>query len=545
MRKNLIPGIFLLILSLMTGFISASAANGSTIYLPLVSRDGPGPGSNPTAVLKWSYGGCEASWCETGWYSSPAVLDIDADGIDEIIASAYSLWALEGENGEPIWQIPGDFGRTWPGVVVADLEPDGQPEIVIAQANGKVSAYRADGSAKWQVQPAAGVGEFRGLLATDLDGGNGPLEIVVTRAYGSARNTWVLDSSGHTRTGWPQLPKDSDNSNGYAWGVYNANAAAGNISGDGRLELIVPSDVHYINVFEPDGSALSASSALYSGKTWGQVGVWESLIPEQRGWGACDGDRIESYRANFASGAAAIADLNGDGTREVVVTGNMYDCYADYPPSRYIALYIFNADRSRFNTGGTNWTTIPVDTGAPISEDYDEIETAQPNPVIADLDGDGKQEILFASYDGRLHAFWLDKTEHGDWPYSVYNASEGFYRFASEPVVADLYNDGTPEVIFTSWTEKNSNQPGKLHILDGASGKLLFETNLPAPLSGSATWNGGLPAPTLANVDSDADLEVVINTANSGVVVYDLPGTANAKILWGTGRGSFKRDAAR
>jgi len=28
-------------------------------------------------------------------------------------------------------------------------------------------------------------------------------------------------------------------------------------------------------------------------------------------------------------------------------------------------------------------------------------------------------------------------------------------------------------------------------------------------------------------------------------VVYDLPGSAGAAVQWGTGRGSFRRDAAR
>jgi hypothetical protein len=220
----------------------------------------------------------------------------------------------------------------------------------------------------------------------------------------------------------------------------------------------------------------------------------------------------------------------------------MYDCNDSYPPSRYTALYLFNPDRSRFNTGGYDWRSIPTDTGAPLSEDYNVIETAEPNPVVADIDGDGNQEILYASYDGRLHAFWLDKSEHGAWPYSVYRPSEGIYRFASEPAVADLDNDGKAEVIFTSWTQIGSHENGKLHILDW-TGQPLYEVSLPAPRSGS--WNGGLAAPTLANVDSDADLEVVVNTAGSGVVVYDLPGTANARILWGTGRGSFTRTAAR
>jgi hypothetical protein len=510
----------------------------NTIYLPLIMSNLKAP------VFKWAYGGCYSSWCETGWYSSPATADVNGDGKNEIIASAYSLFALDGATGSLIWRAGGTSNRTWPGVVTADIDKDGQKEIVIAQSGGTVSAYRLDGSLKWQKLPSGGVGEFRGLLVADLDGNNSTLEVVVTRAYGSEKNTWVLDSSGNTRSGWPQLPLDNDNSNGYAWGVYNANAAAADFNGDGRLELVVPSDVHYINAYEPDGATIYANQSLYPGKFWGQVGVWESLVPEMRGWGACDGRRVESFRTNFADGPAVIADVNGDGQREVIVTGNMVDCDAGYPPSRYIALYIFNPDRSRFNQGGYDWRTIPVDSGAPLSEDYDQIETAEANPAAADLDGDGKQEILFASYDGRLHAFWLDKTEKGLWPYAVTKPGEGFIRFASEPLAADLDNDGKAEVIFTSWTQKGSYRTGRLHILNWA-GRPLYEIDLPGPKSDSQSWNGGMAAPTLANVDSDPDLELVINTANSGVVVYDLPGTANARILWGTGRGSFTRDAAR
>jgi len=270
--------------------------------------------------------------------------------------------------------------------------------------------------------------------------------------------------------------------------------------------------------------------------------VWESRIPEQRGWGECNGTRVESYRANFADGPAVIADLNGDGQREVVVTGNMYDCSVGYPPSRYMALFLFNKDRTRFNKGGYNWSTIPVNTGAPIAEDYNLIESAEANPVVADLDGDGKREILYASHDGKMHAVWLDKAKHGSWPYSVYKPSEGVYRFASEPVVADLDKDGRAEVIFTSWVQKGSNKIGKLHILN-ASGQPIYEINLPRAVSGN--WNGALPAPTLGNIDADADLEVVVNTVASGVVAYDLPGTANATILWGTGRGGYLRNGAR
>lgn len=141
-----------------------------------------------------------------------------------------------------------------------------------------------------------------------------------------------------------------------------------------------------------------------------------------------------------------------------------------------------------------------------------------------------------------MHAFWLDKSEHGSWPYSVNNPTEGFYRFPSEPVVADLDNDGSPEVIFASWTQKGSNQTGKLHVLS-ALGAPLHTLTLPTAFGG-ANWNGALAAPTLANIDADSDLELILNTAHSGIVAYDLPGTSQARVLWGSGRGSYRRSGA-
>lgn len=232
-------------------------------------------------------------------------------------------------------------------------------------------------------------------------------------------------------------------------------------------------------------------------------------------------------------------DANGDGINEIVVIGDVHNCHTSPYTDLYNTPYILNADRSRFNADGFNWTTPPTDTGTPIIQDYNVIESVQANPVTVDLNGDGTIEILYPSYDGQMHAFWLDGTEHGNWPYSVYNVSEGFYRFAAEPVVADLDGDGHCEVIFGSWVEKGTNHTGKLHILD-YMGNVIHELDLPPAKSGN--WNGALAAPTLANIDGDSELELVLNTAHSGVVAYDLPGTAGARVRWGTGRGSYLRN---
>ena len=102
-----------------------------------------------------------------------------------------------------------------------------------------------------------------------------------------------------------------------------------------------------------------------------------------------------------------------------------------------------------------------------------------------------------------------------------------------------MNNDGRAEVIFASWPKTATGGVGQVHILD-YQGVELHRINLPAP-DIDGTWNGALGAPTLANIDSDPDLELVVGTVASGVVAYKLPNTANARVLWGTGRGNSRR----
>src|SRR5947208_16837787 len=48
-------------------------------------------------VLMWQYGGCKTGpYCETGWYSSPAVAVIVINGQTDVIWGAYYVVALRG-----------------------------------------------------------------------------------------------------------------------------------------------------------------------------------------------------------------------------------------------------------------------------------------------------------------------------------------------------------------------------------------------------------------------------------------------------------------
>ena len=518
---------------------NAVARNAAAALLAAASLFAPRAGAEErlvsaisAPVLKWQRGGCFASWCQTGWYSSPAIADLDRDGAPEVVQGSYDVVALNGATGALKWRAP-NGSRVWPGVAVADLTGDGTLEVVVGRGSDQLTVYDARGTVLWTRNPF-GSGEVRTLAVEDLDT-DGLLEIVVGRASGgSTRQLSVYDAAGNVRSGWPAR-RDGEPGNG--WGMYNENVAVADLDGDGDKELIGPTDTHYVTALDHGGNQLPASPVYGAGKVWSQVGVHVDHAVDLRGYADCG---VE-HRPNFANSAPVVGDLDGDGVREIVIVGNVYDCGADPYASLYEMPFVFRLDRTRASGTGWSWTVLPTPAAGsgPLSEDYGVIETAEPNPVLADLDGDGQKEILFPSYDGRVHAYGLDGTESGGWPYDVPGSG---IRFASEPVVADLDGDGTAEVIFTSWPQKSVGGTGQLHVLSHL-GAPLHEVALPAPFGG-ATWNGALGAPSLGDVDGDGELEVAVGTVSSGVAVYDLPGTSNARVLWGTGRGGLRRTGA-
>jgi hypothetical protein len=483
-------------------------------------------------VLKWERGGC-TSWCQTGWYASPAVADIDEDGRAEVVWGSYDLVSLDGATGALEWRAT-DARRVYPGVVVADLTGDGSLEIVAGRNSDNLMVYDSTGAVVWTRHPF-GSGEVRTLAVADLEG-DGVLEIVAGHAAGVSTNQVVVyDPSGNVRPGWPAKRPGEP---GYGAGLFNQNIAVEDLDGDGDMELVVPTDSHYIMAFDDEGGQLPVH-AMYTGRTyWSEVGVHVDHEVDLRGYAQCG---IE-HRPNFIQGAPAIADVDGDGSLEIVVVGNVHNCATSPYTSLYHVPFILRLDRTRWSGGGYDWTVIPSPpAGAgPKSEDYDVIQSAATNVVPIDLDGDGLLEILFPSYDGRMHAYWLDKTQHGAWPYTVPATGTGVdtFRFASEPAVADLDGDGSAEVLFASWPKNGSGHSGHLHVLDALGHEL---HRVPLPSVGAGEWNGSLAAPTLADIDGDPDLEAVLGTAASGVVAFDLPGTAGARLLWGTGRGGPHR----
>src|SRR5512139_70991 len=130
-----------------------------------------------TVTQKWQrcYPG---SWCETGWYASPAVADLDKDGRPEVLWGGYTLMVVTGTNGMLKWHTT-PTGRLWPGIVVADLDRNGSLEVVTANGGGYIDVYNANGSAAggWHIRPTNTSNEIRSLAVANIDT-NSDLEIV-------------------------------------------------------------------------------------------------------------------------------------------------------------------------------------------------------------------------------------------------------------------------------------------------------------------------------------------------------------------------------
>jgi hypothetical protein len=117
-------------------------------------------------VLKWQRGGC-TTWCQTGWYASPAVADLDGDGAPEVVWGAYDVVALNGADGSLKWRAP-NGSRVWPGIAVADLTGDGTLEVIAGRGSDQVTVYNGAGTPLWTRNPF-GAGEVRTLAVEDLD----------------------------------------------------------------------------------------------------------------------------------------------------------------------------------------------------------------------------------------------------------------------------------------------------------------------------------------------------------------------------------------
>ncbi|HZR84594.1 MAG TPA: FG-GAP-like repeat-containing protein [Candidatus Binatia bacterium] len=349
--------------------------------------------------------------------SSPAVADLDGDRAPDVVVGFGSSFDVQhhggirafGRNGTLLWKrSTRDFdGDGWRDAVfstpaIGDVDGDGKPEVAYASWDGRVYLVRgADGTNVPQWPRFVRDTVWSSPALHDLDG-DGKLEVIVgvdAHLEGIPTNTpdgGCLHAFRYDGTELNGFPVCVDQ-------VMVSSSSVGDIDGDGLPDIVIgtgtywPNRTHAVYAFARDGSPLL-------------------------GWPvAVDGQ---------VSTSPALADLDGDGALDVVVTSD------DTGPSHEFHVDAFDGDGERLFP-----SVVP--------KSFSGAMLGAGEPVIADVRGDAAREILFptntevcvvSSTGDQL----TDDGSH-DGSFSMYTATG-----LADAVVDDLEGDGVPEVIAVS-----------------------------------------------------------------------------------------------
>lgn len=507
---------------------------------------------------------------QTSWYASPVVADLDGDGENELIAAYYSVYVYNGQ-GQLLDRVDHNGGRVYAPHVVVDLEGDGVPEVVFG-ARHEVYAYEWRSGALvlktgWPADTttAGESPEVRGLAAADLDG-DGLIEVVATttqtqdtadggaQVFVFAANGQPFQPAGLSYPAWPRYNNlsgigdggDADrNGMGHSgFGCYGLNVGIGDIDDDPELEIIVTYDNHHIQAFDPNGVAINASAwftnrsnaYLNQRMTWGQFIRWADPQVEEDHYHLHTGEWPNPGNGQewlqWTASPPNIVDLDGDGRNEVLGVPNV-EVNEPYETQAYAIMVLEGAhgDGSRSAMRKPGWETLPRG-GAPVSVSGWYPPNGVPAAATVDIQGDSAPEIVVSLNDGFMWAFTAQGTMLWRWNYTHGKA----VMYASEATVADLNQDGSPEILFTTYGAPDVLDSGHLVIL-GADGSLLHDISLPNPGGQNGNGNGAPAAPTVGDLDGDGQLEIFVQTFEHGMDVFTVPGSAANCLSWPTARG--------
>ncbi len=371
--------------------------------------------------------------------------------------TANTNWnLLERARGEQLWGVDADGNftilgnaitaepttRYYANLVSADLDLDGEQEVIIGNyASNTLEVYSADGDLTplWSRDVTADVKTE--AVVTNLDADE-ELEVLVGSMDGKV---YAYHHDGTPVSGWPV------DVTGAGYRIL-ARPAVANIDGDADMEIIVAAANGRLYVLEHTGAAK---------------------------WDASIGAVAEVFDNQLINSAPVVADIDENGTLEIVVGG--YDGQ----------LYVLDTD------GNTAWL----------------FETEDPilvQPLVADIDptSPGK-EIVFASADSsegypRTYLYML--AADGTFKWRTFASWTGV---ESSPIAGDVDDNGDLEILM-------GTNDGELRIWNHDGSDYI--------------WNGGsvsapiIDSPTMGDIDGDGDTEVVAASDDGNIYAWEANG---------------------
>jgi hypothetical protein len=164
-------------------------------------------------------------------------------------------------------------------------------------------------------------------------------------------------------------------------------------------------------------------------------------------------------------GTPAIGDLDGDGKQEIV--------FASYSGTIYVV------DAQGKDVAG--WPKrLPLVPSCPLDPAKSKPAMCMDllhgiargtygSPALADMDKDGKLEIIQPAFDGNIYVFHADGSALDGWPVLLHSPkTDKFNRIMTTPTVTDFNGDGIPDIVSGSNEEiGGGGNAGPAFMIDG------------------------------------------------------------------------------
>ena len=328
--------------------------------------------------------------------SSPLVIDLDsgAPGSDVVQATDDGrVYVADSRGALTLIAATGDSISGSPAA--GDITGDSDPEVVVAGTNGSVYAFTLEGAASFSlpgfpVHLAGRIGASPVLADVD---GDGVLDILIgNRVQHTGSQLYALTGSGRPVSGFPVEVDDEiaaavavlHGVSGQAVGIYAGTIAGSLYAFNSQGGQIFRRDLGAPILCAPAAGRLglpgeNESFRICAFTADGNIWSFDSLGALQPGW------PVRTGGSCLAGGA--IGDVDGDGLNELIVPVDFPDTTA---PGRH-RLYVLDYN-------GASPAGFPLSLQA--AQTFSERRYLSA-PSLADLDGDGKQDIIVATR-GRL-----------------------------------------------------------------------------------------------------------------------------------------------